>query len=126
MEFEEKKLEKKVSWNSKNGLMCGLAMDSEELPTINNIFGELKDKEKTPKATEYVLQFLWRDLNSIINVIGPHYSSSKSMDTDFTAARLRDTINVFEAFRFNVSTYLVMERFQYDYDAMYLFTHSPH
>ena len=77
-----------------------LAIDSEELPTINDLFKELKDKDKMPKATEYVLQFLWRDLSSKFDVIEPHCSSSKSMDSDFTTACLRDAIDAFEAFRF--------------------------
>ena len=37
-----------------------------------------------------MLQFLWRDLSSMFDIIGPYYSSAQGFDSKFTMACLQD------------------------------------
>jgi hypothetical protein len=90
----------KVAWNSKNGKMVGLAMESKDVPTLADLD---PDNEEEGKAAEYFLQFLWRDITSDFDVIGPHYSTVRTMDCPFTLACFRDALDAFQAYGFKVN-----------------------
>lgn len=54
-----------------NSAIKGYAMSPDELPWLHDVFmsiGEDCDQQKT----SYILQFLWRDLTSKFDVIGPY------------------------------------------------------
>ena len=97
--LDEVKVIGKVIWNSKNGKMVGLAMNPTDAPT----FADLDPEEEADQAAEYFLQFLWRDLTSDFDVIGPHYSTVRSMDCPFTTACLLDAIDALQAYTFKAS-----------------------
>ena len=99
--LDEVKVIGKVAWNSKNGKIVGLAMDAKDAPTLTDLDAEIYEEEG--QAAEYFLQFLWRDLTSDFDVIGPHYSTVKTMDCPFTLACLLDAIDAFQPYGFKVS-----------------------
>ncbi len=99
--LDEVKVIGKVAWNSKNGKMVGLAMDPKETPTLSDLDPDLLAAEER-KPAEYFLQFLWRDLTSDFDIIGPHYSTVNSMDCAFTVACLLDAVDAFQSFGFKV------------------------
>ena len=110
--LDEVKVIGKVMWNSKNGQICGLAMNEEDI--INSVDlskgisledhpAEKEEGSGTTEVSEYVLQFLWRDLSSDRDVIGPHYPTARSMSADFTAECFMDALHAFQSFRFKVS-----------------------
>ena len=41
-----------------------------------NIF----DKDKAAEQTAYIMQFLWRDLTSSYDIVGPYYTNSETLD----------------------------------------------
>jgi hypothetical protein len=45
-------------------------MCSEDFASLHDIFEDLEKDERSQKTT-YVVQFLWRDLSSDFDVIGP-------------------------------------------------------
>lgn len=98
--LDEVKVMGKVAWNSKNGKMVGLAMDPKDAPTLSDLD---PDNSEDVKAAEYFLQFLWRDLTSNFDVIGPHYSTVRTMDCPFTTACLLDALDAFQAYGFKVN-----------------------
>ena len=56
-----------------NSTIKGYAMSPDELPWLHDVFmsvGEDFDQQKT----SYILQFLWRDLTSKFDVIGPYFT----------------------------------------------------
>ena len=91
----------KVAWNSKNGKMVGVAMEDHEIPNLAD-FNLHEPEGDDVQAAEYFLQFLWRDLTSDFDVIGPHYSTAATMDCPFTMACLHETIDAFQAYGFKV------------------------
>ena len=101
--LDEVKVIGKVAWNSKNGKLVGIEMDRENIPSLLEFGKELSDDNRSP--AEYYLQFLWRDLSSNFDVIGPHYSSSKTMDAKFTHACMLNALTTFEAYNFRVGGY---------------------
>jgi hypothetical protein len=100
--LDEVRVVGKVAWNSKNGKMCGLAMDNDECAFVADIYAELNKDNHEPVAAEYVLQFLWRDLSSDFDVIGPHYASAHTVNTNFTHACTMDALHAFQAYNFKV------------------------
>lgn len=55
-------------------------MSSEDFMSLHDVFEGLVQDEKCQK-TQYMLQFLWRDLSSDFDVIGPHFNCSSTMET---------------------------------------------
>lgn len=55
----------------------GLSMTANDMATLQDVYEELKAPQ-TVKAS-YIMQFLWRDLTSDFDVIGPYFSSNKGM-----------------------------------------------
>ena len=99
--FDEVKVVSKVLWNSKSHEIYGLSMTSEDLCSLHDVYTELKSCE--PERTEYVLQMLWRDMSSSFDVIGPYYTSSRTLDAKFTMACVLDTLRLFHSYNFKTS-----------------------
>ena len=69
--FDEVKVACELMWNSRNNRLMRLAMTSKDLASLNDIYTLLKNSD-TNKQTSYVLQFLWRDLTSEFDIVGPY------------------------------------------------------
>ena len=50
--------------------ITGYAMSPEEIPWLHDVFTTVQD-DFDERKTSYILQFLWRDLTSSFDVIGP-------------------------------------------------------
>ena len=94
--FDEVRVQGKVIWNSKNNQILGIAVNSDDLPFLHDY--SLLDEDEKIKGTHYMLQFVWRDLSSKYDIIGPYYSSAQGK---FTMACLQDALNFFEAYSFH-------------------------
>ena len=105
--LDEVKVISKVGWNCKDGKLLGLAMETSQIPFLGDISKDILD-EDSRRPAEYMLQFLWRDLTSSYDIIGPHYSSTTSMDAAFTEACLQDAMYAFQQSGFKVRA-LVMD-----------------
>ena len=99
--FDEVRVQEKVIWNSRNNQILGIAMNSDDLPFLHDVYSLLDEDEKI-KGTHYMLQFVWRDLSSKYDIIGPYYSSAQGFDSKFTMACLQDALYFFEAYSFHV------------------------
>lgn len=65
------------------------------------MYEELGDDK--PKKTTYILQFLWRDVSSKFDLIGPFFTSESGLDARFTAACLFEVMRSLEAVGFQVT-----------------------
>ena len=99
--FDEVKVQSKVMWNSKNNEIIGLAVSEEELRSLHDVYASVKDEEGL-QMTSYILQFLWRDLSSNFDVIGPYFTSESVMEAKFITSCVLDAMLAFEFFRFSV------------------------
>ena len=84
-----------------NGTVRGYAMSPEELPWLQDVYmsvGEDYDQQKT----SYILQFLWRDLTSEFDVIGPYFTCANSWDHKFLLECVMNTIQAFTLYDFHV------------------------
>ena len=67
--FDEVKVMAKVMFSVKNEKFLGLAMSEEEMKGLHDIYQDMSSDKLLP--AEYVLQYLWRDLTSNYDIIGP-------------------------------------------------------
>ena len=91
--FDEVKVTAKVKWSSSGQNFFGLALSDEEFPLLHDIY-QAVDPMGDPLPTEYNLQFLWRDLTSDFDVIGPYFSSAISYDHRFVIASVTETMRL--------------------------------
>ena len=72
----------------------GLAMTSEDMASLTDIYRILKDPEASQMS--YILQFIWRDLTSSYDVVGPYYTSAASVEAKFVVVCVFETIKLFQ------------------------------
>ena len=99
--FDEVKVTTKVKWNSASQKIVGLALSPEEFPYLRDVYDQ-HDLDHEPLPAEYNLQFLWRDITSDFDVVGPYFSSATSYDHRFVIAAIKETMLIFHAYDFLV------------------------
>ena len=97
--FDEVKVTSKVKWSSTGQKFFGLALSYKEFGMLHDVYDDINPNQN-PLPAEYNLQFLWRDLTSDFDVIGPYFSSASSYDHRFVIAAVRETMRLFHACNF--------------------------
>ena len=89
-----------MCWHTSTNRIVGLALTHDELATLADVYEQLANDK--PKKTTYILQFLWRDVSSKFDLIGPFFTSESGLDTRFTAACLFEVMRSLEAVGFQI------------------------
>ena len=97
--FDEVKVVSSLIWNSRNHQLIGLAMSETDQASLQDIYQLLEDDRHT-KLTNYILQFLWRDLTSSFDVVGPYFTSEDTVTAKFISACVFETIQLFQVIIF--------------------------
>ena len=97
--FDEVKVIAKVLYNSKNNALIGFAMSPDELSSLQDIYLHL-DPNCRKKKTNYILQFLWRDLCSNFDVLGPYYTCNVSLEHKYVIACVLDALRKLHSYGF--------------------------
>ena len=100
--FDEVKVACQLLWNSRSNTLMGLAMTSKDQASLNDVYKLLKDADDS-KQTSYILQFLWRDLTSEYDIVGPYFTSSSTVDAKFVMSCVFETIRLFQFHRLKTS-----------------------
>ena len=93
--FDEVKVASQLMWNSRSYELMGLAMTSKNLASLNDVYSILQCSESN-KQTSYILQFLWRDLTSDFDIVGPYFTSSSTVENKFVLACVLETVKLFQ------------------------------
>ena len=97
----------KVAWNLKGG-----CTSEDELKVLHDVFSatvqQLYSAAVQPGAQKasYIVQFLWRDLTSSFDMIGPYFSIGNSMDCSVLQELIMMTLKAFTSYGFKVSILL--------------------
>ena len=92
-------MQSRVIWNSANSAIVGFAMSSDDFSSLHDIYDGLDVNEKCQKTT-YVMQFLWRDLTSDFEVIGPYFTCPSTVEMRFLHSIVTRTMLAFTQFGF--------------------------
>ncbi len=91
--------------NHSNSAIIGFSMSSEDFISLHDVYEGLCEDEKCQR-TAYIIQFLWRDLSSDFDVVGPYFDCSLSLETQTLHAMVTRTMLVFSQFGFGVCALL--------------------
>lgn len=97
--FDEVKICLGVAWSSVSGKCKGLALSPEEVPSLYDVYRTLDPQCRTQQAS-YILQFLWRCNASRTEIVGPYFTTTKSLSTKFIYPCLMETIRLFLLYGF--------------------------
>ena len=97
--FDEVKVVSQVLFNSKNNTLVGYAMNADDMAGLQDIYLHLDPNNKTLK-THYILQFLWRDLCSDFDVLGPYYTCHASLEHKYIIACVLDAMRKLNNYAF--------------------------
>ena len=97
--FDSVKVVLSLLWNSRSQKIVGLAMTTEEQASLHDIYRTLDGTEST-QQTSYILQFLWRDLTSSFDIVGPYFTCCGSIPSKFILACVLETLQLFQMYRF--------------------------
>ena len=93
--FDEVKVVSGLIWNSRNQRIIGLAMTERDQSTLHDVFQSMSPDQHVQQTT-HMLQFLWRDLTSSFDIVGPFLSSAEAMSGKFVLACVLETIELFQ------------------------------
>ena len=92
--FDEVKVVARLMWNSQSQNIIRLAMDPDEMASLHDIYFTHASNNKL-QQTSYIMQFMWRDLTSAFDLVGPYYQS--------VLACVYDTMKLLHLYGFKVS-----------------------
>ena len=82
---------------------------------------QLFNEDKAVDQTSYILQFLWRDLTSSYDIIGPYFTSSDTCTAKFIHVCVMETIQLFQVCsKYELVIYIYI--YIYIHNAFYLDT----
>ena len=93
--FDEVKVISSLIWNSRSHHLVGLAMSPQEQANLQDIFA-IFDPTCRIKQTNHILQFLWRDLTSSFDIVGPYFTSDNPMTAKYVMACVLETVKLFQ------------------------------
>ena len=93
--FDEVKVISSLMWNSKDHRIVGIAMTEKEQASLHDVFQNFA-KDHRVQQTSYILQFLWRDLTSPYDIIGPYFTSSEAFTAKKVYACVMETVKIFQ------------------------------
>ena len=105
--FDEVKVISRLMWNSRSRTIVGLAMDAEDQASLHDVY-QLFQKEKAVEQTACIMQFLWRDLTSSYDIVGPYFTSSETFSAKFILACVLETIQLLQVNCFPRAYYCVL------------------
>ena len=80
-------------------------MSSDDFTCLHDVYEGLEINDKCQK-TSYVIQFLWRELTSDFDVIGPYFTCPSTIETRFLHSIVTRTVLAFSQFGFGVRALL--------------------
>ena len=107
--FDEVKVISRLMWNSRSQKITGLAMSPDDMSSLHDAY-QLVDEMSSGKQTSYILQFLWRDLTSSFDVVGPYFTSSSQVKANSLCPAFYKVFESFTSTDFILVVWYVMEQ----------------
>ena len=77
-------------------------MTSKDQASLHDVY-QMLDGSETIQQTSYILQFLWRDLTSSFDIVGPYFTCGGSLASKFILACVLETLRLFQMHGFKTS-----------------------
>ena len=70
-------------------------MTEKEQVSLHDVFQSYFEDHRVQQIS-YILQFLWRDLTSLFDIIGPYFTSNETMTAKEAYACVMETVKIFQ------------------------------
>jgi len=94
----------KVAWNLKGAGITGFTMAEDELKVLHDVFNSTI--QPGAQKASYIVQFLWRDLTSGYDVIGPYFPVESSIKSGVLQEFIMLSLKAFHGHGFKVTILL--------------------
>ena len=79
-------------------------MTHDDMANLFNVYQTL-DPDAATQSTTYILQFLWRDLTSSNDVVGPYYTSKGAFESKFIIGVVMKTVKLYYTCMVSIQVY---------------------
>ena len=90
-----------IYWNARSNKFIGHALTHDDMAGHHDIYQELNEDTMTKKASQ-IFQFLWSDVVTNVDIIGPYYTSQEGFDHKFMMSCVMETKHLFYMYDFPV------------------------
>ena len=97
-------IQMKAAWNLKDGSISAFTMAPDELPILDDVYTSAI--QSGCQKASYIVQFLWRDLTSGYDMIGPYVPVLSSVDSNILQKFFLLSLKAFSNYGFKVSIVL--------------------
>lgn len=97
-------IQMKVTCNMKGAGIIGFSTDEDELPVLHDVYTNIADPG--PQKAAYEVQFLWRDITSAYDLIGPYFPVPSSIDTNTLQEFVMLCLKAFTTYGFKIAIIL--------------------
>ncbi|KAL9953963.1 hypothetical protein ACROYT_G041447 [Oculina patagonica] len=104
MMWDEVKIQMKVAWNLKGAGITGFSASEDELKVLHDVFSAAV--QSGAQKASYIVQFLWRDLTSSFDLVGPYFPLEGTMQSSALQEFLMLTLKALTSYGFKVSILL--------------------
>jgi len=96
----------KVAWNLKGGGISGFTLSEDEVQSLHDVYSAAANVSSAKKAKYILKLFLWRDLTSSYDLIGPYFPVENSIDSNTLQELFVITLKALSSYGFRVSIVL--------------------
>jgi len=90
----------KVAWNLKGGGITGFTIAEDELKVLHDVYSSTV--VGGAKKASYIIQFLWRDITSGYDLVGPYFPIEASITSSTLQEFVMLCLKAFTAYGFKV------------------------
>ena len=94
----------KVAWNLKGGGITGFTIPEDELKVLHDVYSSTV--QFGAQKTSHVMQFLWRDITSGYDLVGPYFPIEKSKASSTLQEFVMLCLKAFTSYGFKVAIIL--------------------
>lgn len=98
------KIQMKVAWNLKGAGITGYSASEDELKVLHDVYSAAV--QPGSQKASYIVQFLWRDLTSGFDLIGPYFPVVSSMSSNVLQELIMLCLKALSSYGFKVSILL--------------------
>ena len=94
----------KVAWNLKGGGITGFTIPEDELKVLHDVYSNTV--QFGAQKASYIMQFLWRDITSAYDLVGPYFPIESSIASSTLTEFVMLCLKAFTSYGFKVAIIL--------------------
>ena len=102
--YHNLQVQTKVAWNLKGGGITGFTIPEDELKELHDVYSNTV--QFGAQKASYIMQFLWRDITSAYDLVGPYFPIESSIASSTLTEFVMLCLKAFTSYGFKVAIIL--------------------